>query len=226
MALILNIETSSTNCSVSLSENGVEKDCIELNDGYSHAENLHVFIDSLLKNNRVPPHKLNAVAISAGPGSYTGLRIGTSAAKGLCYALDVPLIALSTLELMAYAALRVYSEADFYLPMLDARRMEVYCALYDRHLKAVIEPRAMIIEETSVQTLKQTGRLCVFGDGMPKCRALFESHLNCSFMENMIPSAKHMHEAAFQKFIRQDFENIAYFEPYYLKEYMFAQKQK
>ncbi len=211
---------------MSLSKNGIEIGFKELNEGYSHAENLHVFIDQLLSVHNLMPSQLSAVALSAGPGSYTGLRIGTSAAKGLCYALNIPLIAISTLELMTVAAMKVSGDADYYLPMLDARRMEVYCGIYNRQGKIIMPPQAFIVDENNLHTLIPQGKTCVFGDGMPKCRELFKSHENCIMLNGVNPSARHMHETAFEKFSKNDFENVAYFEPYYLKEYMFAQKQK
>jgi tRNA threonylcarbamoyladenosine biosynthesis protein TsaB len=226
VAVILNIESSTTNCSVSLGKNGEETGSIELNAGFSHAENIHVFIQQLLTETKTKLNDLNAIALSGGPGSYTGLRIGTSTAKGLCYALKIPFISISTLIVLTENARSILPDADFYLPMMDARRMEIYTALYNIHYQAIIAPHARIIDEQSIQEFLTFKNVCVFGDGMPKCKSLMEKASAIRFIDNIIPSAKNMHAIAFEKFKKKQFENLAYFEPYYLKEYMFAQPKK
>ena len=222
MAFILNIETSTKNCSVSLSENGKVITLKEINDGnYSHAEKLHVFIDSVLKETNITIQQLNAVAISKGPGSFTGLRIGVSAAKGLCFALDIPLISISTLQSLA---LQVDTESGTIIPMLDARRMEVYSAVFDINNNQVREIEALILDESSFQDYLEKGQVYFIGDGVPKTKELI-SHPNAIFIDDKLPSANEMGMLAFKKFQQNDFENTAYFEPFYLKNFV-ANKKK
>ncbi|MFK5878360.1 MAG: tRNA (adenosine(37)-N6)-threonylcarbamoyltransferase complex dimerization subunit type 1 TsaB [Flavobacteriaceae bacterium] len=222
MAFILNIETSTKNCSVSLSENGKVIALKEINDGnYSHAEKLHVFIDSVLNEAAIKIHQLNAVAISKGPGSFTGLRIGVSAAKGLCFALDIPLISINTLQCLA---LQVDKKIGCIIPMLDARRMEVYSAVFDMDYNQIRETEAQILDETSFQNYLEDGNVYFIGDGVPKTKEII-SHPNAFFIDDKLPSANEMAMLAFQKFQQDDFESSAYFEPFYLKDFV-ANKKK
>lgn len=219
MALILNIETATTNCSVSLGENGRAIFTKEINKGFTHSENLHRFISDVLKETKITPQQLNAIAISKGPGSYTGLRIGVSAAKGLCYALNIPMISINTLHIISAIAIQK-NNADLLCPMLDARRMEVYTALYDRELNEIRQTEALIIDENSIQSFATENNICFFGDGMPKCKELlgqFKQHL---FLEGIIPSAEAMTAISHKLFGQKYFEDVAYFEPFYLKDFM------
>ncbi|MDC9723274.1 MAG: tRNA (adenosine(37)-N6)-threonylcarbamoyltransferase complex dimerization subunit type 1 TsaB [Urechidicola sp.] len=222
MSYILNIETSTKNCSVSLSKNGNTIALKELNNGnYSHAEKLHVFIDSVLKEAGVKMQQLDAIAISKGPGSFTGLRIGVSSAKGLCFALDIPLISIDTLQSLA---LQITTEDGYVIPMLDARRMEVYSNVYNKDNKQIREIEAQILDETSFQNYLEKKPVYFIGDGVPKTKELI-SHPNAFFIDDKLPSANEMGMLAFQKFQQNDFENTAYFEPFYLKDFV-ANKKK
>jgi len=222
LAYILNIETSTKNCSVALSESGKIIALKELNDGnYSHAEKLHIFIEAILKESNVDMQQLSAVAISKGPGSFTGLRIGVSTAKGLCFALDIPLISVNTLQSLA---LQITADNGVIVPMLDARRMEVYSAVYDTNNNLVRKIEAQILDETSFQNYLESQPVYFIGDGVPKTKDLI-SHSNTFFVDDKLPSANEMGMLAFEKFQQKDFENTAYFEPFYLKDFV-AHKKK
>jgi tRNA threonylcarbamoyladenosine biosynthesis protein TsaB len=216
MVFILNIETSTKNCSVSISKDGETLLCKEIAElGYSHAEKLHVFIEELLVETKLLYNDLNAIAVSQGPGSYTGLRIGISAAKGLCYALDIPMIAIDTLAILAA---QVNIEEGLIIPMIDARRMEVYSAVFDAHHQKVIETQAEIINEDSFINYQEN--LYLIGDATEKCKAVLTS-TNFIFKEEIkYPSSKEMSALSFEKFIKKDFVNVAYFEPLYLKDFV------
>lgn len=216
MAIILNIETATKNCSVSLSKNGKTLFCKEHADqGYSHAEKLHVFIDEVIKECKVDIKEINAVAVSKGPGSYTGLRIGVSAAKGLCYALNIPLIAIDTLEILAS---KVNQNDGLIVPMIDARRMEVYSAVFNRDKKIVSETNAEILDENSYAQVNE--KIYFLGDCQEKCKTVLTKS-NFQFLPEIIfPSANEMSELSFQKFIAKEFEDVAYFEPFYLKDFL------
>ena len=216
MAIILNIETATKNCSVSLSKNGKTLFCKEHADqGYSHAEKLHVFIDEVIKECKVDIKEINAVAVSKGPGSYTGLRIGVSAAKGLCYALNIPLIAIDTLEILAS---KVNQNDGLIVPMIDARRMEVYSAVFNRDKKIVSETNAEILDENSYAQVNE--KIYFLGDCQEKCKTVLTKS-NYQFLPEIIfPSANEMSELSFQKFIAKEFEDVAYFEPFYLKDFL------
>lgn len=225
MAILLHIETATSNCSVSLSNDDRIIAIKELNEGFTHAENLHPFIDQLLESTNLKPEHLNAVALSIGPGSYTGLRIGTSAAKGFCYALNIPLIAINTLQVLCAGAVKLITEKDVILcPMLDARRMEVYTAAYNDQLVEIKKTEAKIIDENSVKEFDLNKTTYYFGDGMPKCKSLLETISGAKFINNVIPSSSNMLNLALTKYKAQQFEDIAYFEPLYLKEYFFKTK--
>ena len=217
MALILNIETATTNCSVSLSKDGetlVLKE--DYNNSYSHAERLHVYIEDVLKTANIESSDLDAIAISKGPGSYTGLRIGVSAAKGLCYALDKPLISIFTLEALAH---QINIVKGIIVPMLDARRMEVYSAIFDSEYNQIRDTQAQIIDETSFNEYLEKSKVYFIGNGVEKTKNVI-SHPNANFVEDKLPSAKEMSILAFNKYRKKKFENVAYFEPYYLKDFI------
>lgn len=229
MAILLHIETSTTNCSVSISKDDKVVALVEQNDaGYSHAENLHLFILKTLQSAGLDKSELDAVVVSKGPGSYTGLRIGVSTAKGICFALDKPLIAVETLEVLA----RQYSLEDvdnnkqvFIVPMLDARRMEVYSAVFNNHYKQIRETEAEIIDSNSFSEYLNKGKVYFIGDGAQKCKGVIE-HPNAVFQgKQHYPSANEMAQIASLKYKAGEFENLAYFEPYYLKDFI-GQKKK
>lgn len=224
MALILNIETATTVCSVSISENDKLIALKEIDNGFTHAENLHVFIKELLTQTNINITDLNAIAVSKGPGSYTGLRIGVSSAKGLCYALNIPLISINTLQVMTNSIV-VRKENACYCPMLDARRMEVYTAIFDLNLNEVLPTEALIINEESVEKFKKYSSIYFLGDGMPKCRDILSGISNAKFIENIKPSAQHMLTLSYKKFKEKAFEDVAYFEPFYLKDFMISPKK-
>lgn len=224
MALILNIESATKNCSVSLSENNVILSIKELNDGgYTHGENLHVFIEQVVKAAGKTLKDLDALAVSKGPGSYTGLRIGVAAAKGLCYALDIPLISISTLATLA-AAYKAKNNC-FIIPLLDARRMEVYSAVYDQDQLLLREIEAEIISASSFERYLKEQQVYFLGDGAEKCKDLI-LHKNAVFLKDHFPSSKELAILAFEKYQKKEFEDLAYFEPYYLKEFLVTKSKK
>lgn len=214
---ILCIETSTTVCSVCVSDGEKVMALREVNNGYTHAENLHVFIEEILKEARLEWKDVGAVAVSRGPGSYTGLRIGVSAAKGFCYALHIPLISVDTLAAMTSGILS--PEEIYYCPMIDARRMEVYCAVYDKNLAEKLPVQALVLDENSVQQFNLDKPVCFFGEGMPKAKSLLEKNPKAIFKENINPSATYMAKLAFKKFLAKQFEDVALFEPFYLKDF-------
>ncbi|MDC8005783.1 tRNA (adenosine(37)-N6)-threonylcarbamoyltransferase complex dimerization subunit type 1 TsaB [Aureisphaera galaxeae] len=217
MANILCIETATTNCSVALSVNGSVISLKEDNTkGYSHAEKLHVFIEEVLAEGGMEKKNLDAVAVSKGPGSYTGLRIGVSAAKGLCFALDIPLLSVATLEsLMSQSTV----EAMFYIPMLDARRMEVYSAVFDTDKNQIRETQAQILDEHSFEQYLASGKVAFLGSGVEKFKNIC-THSNAHFDVDALPSAQQIAAIANAKYQKGDFEDVAYFEPYYLKDFI------
>lgn len=217
MALILNIETATTNCSVSLSKNGetlVLKEDYDKN--YSHAERLHLYIDTILKKANIHSKDLDAIAISKGPGSYTGLRIGVSAAKGLCFALDKPLISVPTLQSLAS---QVKINEGNIIPMLDARRMEVYSAIFDANYNQIRETQAQILDYNAFAEFLEKGKVYFIGNGVEKTRQLIK-HPNAIFVKDKLPSANEMSLLAYSKYKKSDLEDVAYFEPYYLKDFV------
>ncbi|CAM4054723.1 tRNA (adenosine(37)-N6)-threonylcarbamoyltransferase complex dimerization subunit type 1 TsaB [Gillisia limnaea] len=213
---ILCIETASTNCSVALAKNGkllaLKED---YNNGFSHAERLHIFIRDILAENDMQLSTLDAIAVSKGPGSYTGLRIGVSAAKGLCFSLGIPLISVSTLTALAYQV----KEKALVITMLDARRMEVYSAVFDKERKQVQDTSAKILDETSYLDNLENGPVYFIGSGVTKFKEICR-HPNANFIEGKLPSANQMVQLAISKYKISDFEDVAYFEPYYLKDFM------
>lgn len=215
MATILCLETATTNCSVTLSVDGSviafrEDDSA----GYSHAEKLHIFIAEVLKDALVTMEDLDAIAVSKGPGSYTGLRIGVSAAKGLCYALEIPLIAIPTLTVLAEKV----SEKGIIIPMIDARRMEVYSAIYSSEKEQIRDTKAEILTEASfIEYISEEKVICI-GNGVTKFKEICQLP-NVVFVENIQPSSKEMAQLAEVKYKKNDTEDVAYFEPYYLKDF-------
>jgi len=213
---ILCIETATTNCSVAIAHNGktlaVKED---YNGSYSHAEKLHLFIQEILGENNLKLSNLDAVAISTGPGSYTGLRIGVSAAKGLCFSLDIPLISVLTLTALANQV----EQQGIVIPMLDARRMEVYAAVFNSAKEQILKTSAIILDPGSFLEYLERDQVYFIGSGVEKFQKIC-GHPNANFIENKLPSAKEMVEIAVSKYKIGDFENVAYFEPYYLKDFI------
>ena len=222
MGYILNIETATKNCSVALAKEGEIVLCKEIaEEGYSHAERLHVFIEEIIKEAGISLSDLSAIAVSQGPGSYTGLRIGVSAAKGLCFALEIPLIAVDTLQVLAS---QVNVADGLIVPMIDARRMEVYSAIFSPKFDKKREILAEIIDGDSFSDRSE--KLYFVGDCAEKCKSVLikENHL---FLEDIkYPSAKEMSILSYQKFKTNDTVDVAYFEPYYLKDFMVTTPKK
>lgn len=221
MALILSLETATSVCSAALHDGDQLIAAEEYNVPQSTASQLSVLIDQLFKRTGVQPSQLSAVAVSAGPGSYTGLRIGVATAKGFCYALNIPLIAVNTLELLAYQVVSQngLSGNELLCPMLDARRMEVYTLLATADLKIIELTEAKIIDGLSYQSWLEKNKILFFGNGSDKCKEMIR-HANAVFIPDIIPSAAKLGEMAFQKFKSNQFENLATYEPYYLKDFM------
>ncbi|MCM1034267.1 MAG: tRNA (adenosine(37)-N6)-threonylcarbamoyltransferase complex dimerization subunit type 1 TsaB [Paludibacter sp.] len=215
--LILNIETSTNVCSAALSENGILLRYHIDTETHNHAKQLPLFIEELLGWLDLEKKTLDAVALSQGPGSYTGLRIGTATAKGICYGRQIPLIAIDTLQILAQGVTN-RTEADYLCPMIDARRMEVYCTLYDKDVQKLSETAAQVIDENSFGEWLAQGKIYFFGDGADKCKEVL-SHENAVFMEGIMPDARNMVSLAEAAFRAREFADIAYFSPYYLKEY-------
>lgn len=217
MAHILCIETATTNCSVALSVNGSVIALKEDNStSYSHAERLHVYIEQVMSQAKLDMHHLDAIAVSMGPGSYTGLRIGVSAAKGLCFALNIPLYAISTLKSLARKA---DTDADFVIPLIDARRMEVYSAIFDGEMNEIREIRAEILVKDSFQEQLQSGKVEFIGNGVEKFQKICD-HANAIFKSEQLPSAAQMAILVEEKHKKSDTVNVAYFEPFYLKDFI------
>ena len=212
---ILNLETSTKNCSVALAANGKTVAIREMaEEGYSHAEFLHVFIEQVIAEAKISLSDLVAIAVGQGPGSYTGLRIGISAAKGLCYALDIPLIALNTLLIMA----KNVAVADGLIaPMIDARRMEVYTAVFDRDFTIIEPTSAKILDENTFDNLSET--IHIIGDCQDKVKTILTDSKFNFIEENRFPTAATMSALSYEKFLLNDFEDVAYFEPLYLKDF-------
>jgi tRNA threonylcarbamoyladenosine biosynthesis protein TsaB len=218
MSLILHIETASTVCSVAVSYKGKLLALKEENKGYTHAEHLTLFIEEAMHMAGKKFEALDAIAVSKGPGSYTGLRIGVATAKGLCYGLGKPLIAINTLSAMAMGATQKHASIALFCPMLDARRMEVYTSLLNRKGDVIDATQALVLNETSFQDKLNENEILFFGDGSQKFREL-NKNANAKFDFEIMPSALYMIELAYASFQSNSFENIAYFEPFYLKEF-------
>jgi tRNA threonylcarbamoyladenosine biosynthesis protein TsaB len=235
MSYILSLETSTTVCSVALHEAGKLLVSREILIPQSHAARLAVLIEEVKEVSKLDFKQLSAIAVASGPGSYTGLRIGVSTAKGLCYALNVPLIAVETLDIMAH---QVYEERnpkpetpnpiaigtgtrnpELYCPMIDARRMEVYCKVFDGALNVINPVEAKVIDEHSFGDLMSNNTMVFFGDGSSKCKETFMSK-NAVFIENIYPTAAMLGEMAHKKFIAGEVEDVVHFEPFYLKDFL------
>ena len=216
MSFILSIETATKNCSIALSKEGKTIALKEIaNQNFSHAEKLHVFIEEILTENQITFKDLIALAVSKGPGSYTGLRIGVSSAKGLCYALNIPLISIDTLTSLAR---QIAVKEGVIVPMIDARRMEVYTAVFNPEFKMIKGVEALIVDKNSFSEIESTVHLV--GDGALKFKETLTNEKFKFYDDIIYPSANEMSELAFEKHKISDFENVAYFEPYYLKDFI------
>lgn len=233
MALLLHIETSTAVCSVGLGKDGELLALKETKEGMKHASHLTVFIQNILKENGFTTSDLDGIAISMGPGSYTGLRIGVSTAKGICYGAELPLIAISTLQAMTKPLLaneNIQSqlknpEKAYYCPMIDARRMEVFTAFYNHKNELVKDISADIIDEHSYENELSKREIVFFGDGASKCKGTIENK-NGIFLDDVTPTAAGMIELAEAKFKKEEFEDVAYFEPFYLKDFVATTPKK
>lgn len=232
MNRILCIETGTDICSVALSVDGTLLSLRESGEGRSHAQNLAVYVNEILSENSLSCSDLSAVAISMGPGSYTGLRIGSSLAKGVCYASSIPLIAISTLEALTVGAIADFEAGllksetleNFILaPMIDARRMEVYTQLFTSDMSALSRVTAEVISENSFADFRDR-EFIIFGDGANKCTDVL--NVKGVILENIAPSARNMTKLAYDKFLKKEFVDIAYFEPMYLKDFIGTTKKK
>ena len=222
--MILCLETATPVCSVALNAGADTLILRECKGQNAHSEKITIFIDEILKEAGIKYHQLNAVAVSKGPGSYTGLRIGVSTAKGICYAADRPLMAIDTLHAMAYGMHDKLGAQlqpnDLLVPMIDARRMEVYCSMFNTSLNPVKDTEALVVDEHSFDDLLKDHRLWFFGDGAPKLKELFKEVPQIQIVDDFAPSAAYMAALSDQALKAGDFVDVAYFEPYYLKDFI------
>lgn len=230
--MILSIDTSTTVCSVALHDSNKLLGCCELFTERTSAAMLTTLINNVVQYTGHELKQLDAIAVAKGPGSYTGLRIGVSTAKGLCFALDKPLIAVNTLRAMTeqvryYSSFTSHHSSLQFCPMLDARRMEVYCAVYDEDSATVMPTSAKIVDEQTFADVLERGPVLFFGDGADKCRPVLDTHPNARFLEHLIqPSARTVGALAGEQYAEGRFENVATFEPFYLKEFMTTQSKR
>ncbi|MGJ1409937.1 tRNA (adenosine(37)-N6)-threonylcarbamoyltransferase complex dimerization subunit type 1 TsaB [Sphingobacterium thalpophilum] len=227
--LILQIDTSTPVCSVALSENGRTLEVINLDEPNAHAAKLTVLMERLMHEAGCTFSQLSAIAVSMGPGSYTGLRIGVSTAKGLCYGLDIPLVAVNTLETLFWGYREQFGLLDneVYIPMIDARRMEVYGAIYNDRAELIKDTSAEIINESHYDALLNTyQRIHLFGSGADKFDELFRGMDHIVVHKEFKNSAAFLSELAFNKFRLKQFEDVAYFEPFYLKDFIVTAAKK
>lgn len=220
MAIILSIESSTSTSSIAIHKAGQLISSQHIHVDKSHAEYLALSIKNLFETGGISMKEIDAVAISKGPGSYTGLRIGTSTAKGICYALDVNLIAVNTLESMAYGMAKFLFEDVLLCPMIDARRMEVYCLTATKDLKIIEETQAKIINTDSFSGLLASQKIVFFGNGAQKCKSVLGENKNAIFIDGIYPSAEDVGALGWNTYQNNQFENTAYFEPYYLKDFI------
>ena len=225
MALILCVETSSKNCSVAISEDGVVKYIKEkCEESYCHGEQLHVLIEQLFFDAKISLSAIDSLAFSVGPGSYTGLRIGASAVKGLAVALDKEVVLVSTLQSMCWGLVNNSTNHNidkfsYLCPTLDSRRGEVYAAVYDLNISEVVSPFACEVKKTSFSDILQTTKVCFFGPGLYKLQHIINNK-NASFLEGIYPSSNYLGFLAEKQFNKKKFAEIAYFEPLYLKDFI------
>ena len=224
MIRILSIETATSICSIAVHENGICTDSLEISESNSHSAKLTVLIEQILAKNSLQISDFSAIAISKGPGSYTGLRIGTSVAKGICYASGLPLLTVDTLQAMALSCKlqlqkeNVLQQNSVFMPMIDARRMEVYTSLWDVNMNCLQETNALILTDESIQTFDSSLTYYLLGDGSAKCETVL-SKSNIHFVPNITATAVTIGDIAHTLFVKQEFADLAYFEPFYLKEF-------
>lgn len=218
MSYILSVETSTPICSIAIHQRGGLLGNQSLYIDKSHSGLLVPSIQSLIKYCGLTLSELDAIAVSKGPGSYTGLRIGVSTVKGLCHALDVPLIAVNTLKAMANGMTKYINKEDMLCPMLDARRMEVYSLVTDSELDTLESTTPRVIDEDSYKSFLEKGKVYFFGNGAEKCKEII-THPNAIFIEGIEPDATHIGTLAYSKYKAKKFEDLAYFDPFYLKEF-------
>lgn len=220
MAILLSIETSTRSCSVALQEDDQLLACHQLRIAQSHSVRLTQLCQAVCHSAGKTLKQVDALVVAKGPGSYTGLRIGTSTAKGLCYALDCPLIAINSLKALAHSVKEYIPSSARLCPMLDARRMEVYCAVYDQALGEISATEAKIIESNSFADLLADHPVYFFGDGSDKCRALLAHQENAHFLGGIYPDAASIGTLGYAAYLEEKFEDLAYFEPFYLKDFV------
>ncbi len=225
MALILNIDTSTAVCSVALAKDGQTIALKENNEGLNHSVLLGMYVDEILRNNHLTVASLDAVAVSMGPGSYTGLRIGVSLAKGLCFGSGKPLIAVPTLQALALSVADKIQEDALYCPMIDARRMEVYTSFYDRNNKTVVDTKAEIIDGNSFAELLADNTIYFFGNGSDKVKGILTSP-HARFISGVETSARNLVPLAEKAWQNKQFVDVAYFEPFYLKDFVATTPKK
>lgn len=221
MPIILCIETATKMCSVALYKGENLLAIKEQGGAYAHAENLTVFIQQVISDAQISFNQLSAIAVSKGPGSYTGLRIGVSTAKGLAYALNKPIIGIDTLTSMAnLARQKINYQNEFLCPMIDARRMEVYCAIFDQNQNIIKPISADIITENVFDKYIGESKIVIFGDGSQKCKELFKNKTNYIFLQDEFISAKGLIIPALKKLNNNELDDVVYFEPFYLKDFI------
>lgn len=227
MALILSLETATSVCSVALHKDGKLLALHELHLRQSHSALLGVLVEDIVRYAGYTMGELEMIAVSKGPGSYTGLRIGTASAKGLCFALEIPLVAINTLEAMAYGVAHYTTSESYLCPMIDARRMEVYALIVDQKMNTIMPTSPVVVEEGTFEDFMKEQPLLFFGDGAAKCKTVLSVHPNAKFVDDVTPSAKDIGALAhdLHKANKLVYEDLAYFEPFYLKEFM-AKQQK
>jgi tRNA threonylcarbamoyladenosine biosynthesis protein TsaB len=222
MALILSLDSTTSVCSAAIHQDGKLIESEFSSEPRAAASQLGVMVKNVIQKAQINPKELSAIAVSSGPGSYTGLRIATSTAKGLCFALDLPLIGVNSLLVLTQQVLRK-AETDFFCPMLDARRMEVYCALLDANLNFIAPVEAKVLTEESFRENLKQSKIAFFGDGSAKFKNL-TNHINAVFVDSIQPSAIDLGYLAYNQYKNQKFESLDTFEPYYLKDFMIKKK--
>lgn len=222
--MILCLETATPTCSVALNDGDRTLALRECKGQNAHSEKITIFINEVLSAAGIGYDRLDAVAVSQGPGSYTGLRIGVSTAKGVCYAADKPLLAIDTLEAMAVGMRQRLGDqvlpTDFFVPMIDARRMEVYCSVFDASLQRVADTQALVVDADAFADWRKGHRLWLFGDGAPKLTPLFAEAAEIRIVDDLFPSAAYMAALSHQALQAGKVVDVAYFEPYYLKDFV------
>jgi len=225
--LLLSLDTSIRGCSVAVHADSVLLASYDLHTDRSSSAMLTTLMKSAVENSGFKLADLDAIAVAKGPGSYTGLRVGVSTAKGLCYALDKPLIAVNTLEAMSLQIIPFFPKGTLFCPMIDARRMEVYASVFNAEYEIVQNTEAIIMDEKSFVDLLKDHKIVFFGDGAAKCQALLSENPNAIFLNDEIrPSARTVGKLAAKSFEESNFEDLASFEPFYLKDFMTPPSRK